>query len=191
MKVLHVLDVGLALDYVCRQIKSHHPEFKCVKLRIPYKSCSTKDQMLFYYDQLKNYENLVTACVTCISIIKDFRIPNAVIPVCECIRKNKFSNVIILSTDMTSRIRIHEQILEQYIRYVKMDDLLHCIENKVSLKKPLERLSNFKYLLRKADCIILGCSHFCIYEVSIREKLTEYGFEGYLINSVDEFIKYI
>lgn len=84
---LHVLDVGLALDYVCRQIKSHHPEFKCVKLRIPYKSCSTKDQMLFYYDQLKNYENLVTACVTCISIIKDFRIPNAVIPVCECIMR--------------------------------------------------------------------------------------------------------
>ena len=69
----------------------------------------------------KKKNNLVTACVTCISLIKDFSIPNAVTPVCRLIRKKKFSNILILSTYMTSRIRMHEKILQQYVRYVKMD----------------------------------------------------------------------
>ncbi len=187
--MIHVLDVGRAAKYVCEKINEHHKNLKCVIIIIPYRSCSNKHEMISNISRFKNHENLVTACVTCISVVQDFNIPNAVVPVCRSLKK--YSNIIILSTAISARIRLHEQILGRYMRYIIMDDLLDCIEKRKQLKTPLNRLLNFKYVIRQADCVVLGCSHFCIHEELIEIKLRQCGFQGSLINGVDEFVKHV
>lgn len=188
--MIHVFDVGRAAKYVCDRMYEHHGgHVECVIVKTPYGSCSNKHEMILNFERIRHYENVITACVTCMSVLQDWSIPNSVIPVCRKIKK--YANIIILSTSVSARIRLHEQILGRYIRYIMMDDLLHCVEKRKQLRQPLNRLSTFKHLFKQADCIVLGCSHFCMCEDSIKEKLKECGFSGNLINGVDELVKNI
>ena len=186
MMIVHVLDVGDAANYVCKKIYEKHSNINCLVIKIPYKSCSSKQEMVSNILKFRSYENLISACVTCISVIQDYTIPNSVYPVCNILKP--YSKVVILSTSLTAKIRLHEHILQRRIRYITMDDLLDCIEKKKSLQKSFERLEKFENVLQDANCIVLGCSYFCMFQNVFQEKFVKCKFKGVVINSVDEFV---
>ena len=54
---------------------------------------------------------------------------------------------------------------------------------KIQLNILLQKLSNYKHLIEKCDCLVLGCSHFNGVEKNITQKLQQYHFSGKIINT--------
>lgn len=84
---------------------------------------------------------------------------------------------------------MHERLHGQYIQYISMDDLLNDIEAGRELTKALQKLSKYKSALRSSDCVVLGCSHFCMHARRLSRELATLGFAGDVVNSVDVFVK--
>lgn len=46
------------------------------------------------------------------------------------------------------------------VSYISLPELLSTVDHHQNLKKLLQKLSLYQSLLKKCDCLLLGCSHF-------------------------------
>lgn len=117
-----------------------------------------------------------------------------IIPTCLYLQQQKCQNVIVLSTTTTCKVRWHQRILEQQnpdisVSYICLPRLPTVLDNyqddhkKIQLNILLQKLSNYKHLIEKCDCLVLGCSHFNGVEKNITQKLQQYHFSGKIINT--------
>lgn len=190
MRRVAIVDVGRATRHTCSRIASTLG-WECVQIALRRTSCKSAAEMRRGFLRVRrSYDprlQFATACVTCASVVPD--IPNSVEAVCR--RLEPYERIVVLSTRITSRVRPHERVHGRYIRYVAMDDVVDGIERdgRFPRARILKHLSRIGDEVTQADCIVLGCSHFCIHTRSITNELRTVGFEGDVIDSVEVFVR--
>lgn len=138
-------------------------------------------------------------------ISRDHRLFNSyvyepIIPTCLYLQQQKCQHVIILSTSTTCKVRWHQRILDQQnpdisVSYICLPELPSAIDHHrhryQNLNTLLQKLSNYRHLLEKCDCLVLGCSHFNGIEKIITQKLQQYHFSGKIINTEQILYQFI
>lgn len=142
---------------------------------------------------------IILSCHSCYSSILDFLIKHnnrlfnsyiyePIIPTCHYLLNHKCNHIIILSTVSTCRVGWHRRIIKQknpkaMVSYISLPELPAAIDHHQNLKKLLQKLSLYQSLVKKCDCLVLGCSHFNGIEKLIGQQLRQYSFSGSIVNT--------
>lgn len=129
---------------------------------------------------------IVSPCITCLSVAS---VPNT-LPLLEahCRKLASFSCIVVLSTKLSSRVRLHERLLDRRVTYVTLDDVIVEIEESRSLNEVnLECLRRHGHRFEMAECVFLASSHWALIGVPLRSAICELGFGGVFVDSVEVF----
>ena len=156
----------------------------------------------------KNIKSIIIACHSASSCILDILMKNnfilnnitiyePIIPMCLYIKKNKYKNILILSTPLTEKIRWHHRLLDSNninIKYITFPLLAKQLENHNNFDESIDRLKKQQDFIKKCDCVVLGCTHYNTIKNEISDELkTKYNFKGVILDSNDillNFYKY-
>ena len=205
MKII-VIDSGLGGKDFMKKLRGFECEF--VK---PFDSIVVPDDKIYVRNSimklLRSYSpnkvhSIIIACHSISSCILDilfennFRINNIpiyepIVPMCLYIRQNRrLKDILILSTPLTQRIRWHSRLLRanhRTIKYITLPLLAKELELGMNYNKSLDRLQKEKEkeIIKKCDCIVLGCTHYNIIKDVISRELRDnkYNFKGVILDS--------
>ena len=159
----------------------------------------------------QNVKFIIIACHSASSCILDILIKNnsiynnikifePIIPTCLYIKKNNYKNILILSTNLTSKIKWHYRLLlinnpNIIIKYLTLPSLVKIIENNYTnyndkINNSLQSISKQKDFIKICECVVLGCTHYNIIENLIKNELKRYGFNGIILNSNKILLQY-
>ena len=204
MKLL-IIDSNSGAKTLIRSIKTvKHLEFKFVKLDNINLTKVTKNMLrdstlkVLSHNLSHNYDVCIIMCVSASSSILDiliknnFRIANVLIiepliPICLYIKKHKFKTLLILSTQLTQKIRWFSRLLNVNNNYIINYASLNLSENQMTnntkIREALANLVNYKTFIANCDAIVLGCSSYSLYKNSIANELkSTYNFNGALLD---------
>ena len=183
-----------------KKYQSNSIKMKFISLFPQIKLCDNKETtrniLLTKINSFKNIKHIIISCHTASSCILDILINNdhlihnikifePIIPMCIHIKEKKYKNVLILSTNLTARIRWHARLLKSNVKYITFNSLVGDIDNKNTnnIHNTLEKLSNHKGVLSICDCVVLGCTHFNIIKNTISKYLKQNHFNGEILDS--------
>ncbi len=175
----------------------------------PYGDKSKEDIIKFAIKNVerlieKNVKIIVIACGTATSqaidvLKKLFNIPiiGIIEPTVEYVKEHKYNKIGVIATEGTIRSGVWEQKLKEKICNIEVINkacpMLAKIaeEGRAQSKEGREVIKQYMLPLKKnnIDKIILGCTHFPVYEKIIKEEM---GYEVELINTgkiVSEFLE--
>ena len=199
-----IFDSGVGGITVLKEIKEKLPEENIIYLgdtkNFPYGNKSKEDIIKFSIDNVQklleqNVKTIVIACGTAtsqaIEILKEkFDIPiiGIIEPTVKYIKNQKFDKVGVIATEGTIKNGAWERKLKDQIPNIhvvnKACPMLATIAEEGKAKSKAGRKVIKEYMIpfkeKRVNKIILGCTHFPIYEQIIREEL-EYDVE--LINT--------
>ena len=199
-----IFDSGVGGITVLKEIKEKLPEENIIYLgdtkNFPYGNKSKEDIIRFSIDNVQkllkqNVKIIVIACGTAtsqaIEILKEkFNIPTIGIiePTVKYIKNQKFDKVGVIATEGTIKNGAWERKLKEQIPNIQVINkacpMLATIAEEGKAKSKEGRSVIKEYMIpfkeKRVNKIILGCTHFPIYEQIIREEL-EYDVE--LINT--------
>lgn len=142
-------------------------------------------------------KKIIIACHTAVStiyndliknnfVVNNCKIYEPILPTCKYIKKHKFKNILIFSTSITKKIGIHKKMLPNLnIKYIKFDNLADDIEKKnyKNINILIKNLNKKKEIIKKYDCIVLGCTHYNVLYLEFLNFLKNINFEGKLVNT--------
>ena len=199
-----IFDSGVGGITVLKEIKEKLPEENIIYLgdtkNFPYGNKSKEDIIRFSIDNVQkllkqNVKIIVIACGTAtsqaIEILKEkFDIPiiGIIEPTVKYIKNQKFDKVGVIATEGTIKNGAWERKLKDQIPNIQVVNkacpMLATIAEEGKAKSKEGRKVIKEYMIpfkeKRVNKIILGCTHFPIYEQIIREEL-EYDVE--LINT--------
>ena len=199
-----IFDSGVGGITVLKEIKEKLPEENIIYLgdtkNFPYGNKSKEDIIKFSIDNVQkllkqNVKIIVIACGTAtsqaIEILKEkFDIPiiGIIEPTVKYIKNQKFDKVGVIATEGTIKNGAWERKLKDEIPNIQVVNkacpMLATIAEEGKAKSKAGRKVIKEYMIpfkeKRVNKIILGCTHFPIYEQIIREEL-EYDVE--LINT--------
>lgn len=199
-----IFDSGVGGITVLKEIKEKLPEENIIYLgdtkNFPYGNKSKEDIIRFSIDNVQkllkqNVKIIVIACGTAtsqaIEILKEkFDIPiiGIIEPTVKYIKNQKFDKVGVIATEGTIKNGAWERKLKDEIPNIQVVNkacpMLATIAEEGKAKSKEGRKVIKEYMIpfkeKRVNKIILGCTHFPIYEQIIREEL-EYDVE--LINT--------
>ena len=199
-----IFDSGVGGITVLKEIKEKLPEENIIYLgdtkNFPYGNKSKEDIIRFSIDNVQkllkqNVKIIVIACGTAtsqaIEILKEkFDIPiiGIIKPTVKYIKNQKFDKVGVIATEGTIKNGAWERKLKDEIPNIQVVNkacpMLATIAEEGKAKSKAGRKVIKEYMIpfkeKRVNKIILGCTHFPIYEQIIREEL-EYDVE--LINT--------
>lgn len=199
-----IFDSGVGGITVLKEIKEKLPEENIIYLgdtkNFPYGNKSKEDIIRFSIDNVQkllkqNVKIIVIACGTAtsqaIEILKEkFDIPiiGIIEPTVKYIKNQKFDKVGVIATEGTIKNGAWERKLKEQIPNIQVINkacpMLATIAEEGKAKSKEGRKVIKEYMIpfkeKRVNKIILGCTHFPIYEQIIREEL-EYDVE--LINT--------
>lgn len=199
-----IFDSGVGGITVLKEIKEKLPEENIIYLgdtkNFPYGNKSKEDIIRFSIDNVQkllkqNVKIIVIACGTAtsqaIEILKEkFDIPiiGIIEPTVKYIKNQKFDKVGVIATEGTIKNGAWERKLKDQIPNIQVVNkacpMLATIAEEGKAKSRKGRSVIKEYMIpfkeKRVNKIILGCTHFPIYEQIIREEL-EYDVE--LINT--------
>ncbi len=199
-----IFDSGVGGITVLKEIKEKLPEENIIYLgdtkNFPYGNKSKEDIIRFSIDNVQkllkqNVKIIVIACGTAtsqaIEILKEkFDIPiiGIIEPTVKYIKNQKFDKVGVIATEGTIKNGAWERKLKDEIPNIQVVNkacpMLATIAEEGKAKSKAGRKVIKEYMIpfkeKRVNKIILGCTHFPIYEQIIREEL-EYDVE--LINT--------
>ena len=199
-----IFDSGVGGITVLKEIKETLPKENIIYLgdtkNFPYGNKSKEDIIKFSIDNVQklleqNVKTIVIACGTAtsqaIEILKEkFDIPiiGIIKPTVKYIKNQKFDKVGVIATEGTIKNGAWERKLKDQIPNIhvvnKACPMLATIAEEGKAKSKAGRKVIKEYMIpfkeKRVNKIILGCTHFPIYEQIIREEL-EYDVE--LINT--------
>ena len=203
-KAIGIFDSGVGGLTVFEEIRKELPKENIIYLgdtkNFPYGN-KTKEEIIEF--AIKNTEMLInmgakiiviacgTATSQAIDVVKEkFDIPviGIIEPTVEYIKEQKYKNVGVIATEGTIRSGAWEQKLKENIPGIdvinKACPMLATIAEEGKAKSEEGRRVIKEYMKpfkdKKIDKIILGCTHYPIYEEIIREEL---GYSVELINT--------
>jgi glutamate racemase len=163
-------------------------------------------------DTLDKYDksgNVIIACHTASSTVMKYLLPNnftwntkhrifePISPMCDLIIRSGYKNVVVVSTELTSRMKWHKKLLRGFanVTYIHLDTLARNIDaNDVQgIDDDIHRL-HYAYNLKKivkSDCVVLGCTHYNIEYDKFKSVLGECGFNGKLLDSNKVLFAYV
>ena len=211
-KAIGVFDSGVGGLTVLAEIRKTLPNENIVYLgdtkNFPY-GCKSKEEIIEYAIQCadlliqKQVKVIVIACGTATSqaldILKEkFDIPiiGIIEPTVQYVEKQKYNEVGVIATEGTIRSGAWEQKLKEKMPEIKVTNkacpMLATIAEEGKAQSPEGRKVIKEYMAqfkeKQIDKIILGCTHYPIYEKIIREEL---GYEVELINTGETVSKYL
>lgn len=199
-----IFDSGVGGITVLKEIKERLPKEDIIYLgdtkNFPYGNKSKEDIIRFSIDNVQkllkqNVKIIVIACGTAtsqaIEILKEkFDIPiiGIIEPTVKYIKNQKFDKVGVIATEGTIKNGAWERKLKDEIPNIQVVNkacpMLATIAEEGKAKSKAGRKVIKEYMIpfkeKRVNKIILGCTHFPIYEQIIREEL-EYDVE--LINT--------
>ena len=199
-----IFDSGVGGITVLKEIKETLPKENIIYLgdtkNFPYGNKSKEDIIKFSIDNVQklleqNVKTIVIACGTAtsqaIEVLKEkFDIPiiGIIEPTVKYIKNQKFDKVGVIATEGTIKNGAWERKLKDQIPNIhvvnKACPMLATIAEEGKAKSKEGRKVIKEYMIpfkeKRVNKIILGCTHFPIYEQIIREEL-EYDVE--LINT--------
>ena len=199
-----IFDSGVGGITVLKEIKEKLPEENIIYLgdtkNFPYGNKSKEDIIKFSIDNVQklleqNVKTIVIACGTAtsqaIEVLKEkFDIPiiGIIEPTVKYIKNQKFDKVGVIATEGTIKNGAWERKLKDEIPNIQVVNkacpMLATIAEEGKAKSKAGRKVIKEYMIpfkeKRVNKIILGCTHFPIYEQIIREEL-EYDVE--LINT--------
>lgn len=199
-----IFDSGVGGITVLKEIKEKLPEENIIYLgdtkNFPYGNKSKEDIIRFSIDNVQkllkqNVKIIVIACGTAtsqaIEVLKEkFDIPiiGIIKPTVKYIKNQKFDKVGVIATEGTIKNGAWERKLKEQIPNIQVINkacpMLATIAEEGKAKSKEGRKVIKEYMIpfkeKRVNKIILGCTHFPIYEQIIREEL-EYDVE--LINT--------
>lgn len=199
-----IFDSGVGGITVLKEIKEKLPEENIIYLgdtkNFPYGNKSKEDIIKFSIDNVQkllkqNVKTIVIACGTAtsqaIEVLKEkFDIPiiGIIKPTVKYIKNQKFDKVGVIATEGTIKNGAWERKLKEQIPNIQVINkacpMLATIAEEGKAKSKEGRKVIKEYMIpfkeKRVNKIILGCTHFPIYEQIIREEL-EYDVE--LINT--------
>ena len=199
-----IFDSGVGGITVLKEIKERLPKEDIIYLgdtkNFPYGNKSKEDIIRFSIDNVQkllkqNVKIIVIACGTAtsqaIEILKEkFDIPiiGIIEPTVKYIKNQKFDKVGVIATEGTIKNGAWERKLKEQIPNIQVINkacpMLATIAEEGKAKSKEGRSVIKEYMIpfkeKRVNKIILGCTHFPIYEQIIREEL-EYDVE--LINT--------
>ena len=199
-----IFDSGVGGITVLKEIKEKLPEENIIYLgdtkNFPYGNKSKEDIIKFSIDNVQklleqNVKTIVIACGTAtsqaIEVLKEkFDIPiiGIIEPTVKYIKNQKFDKVGVIATEGTIKNGAWERKLKEQIPNIQVINkacpMLATIAEEGKAKSKEGRKVIKEYMIpfkeKRVNKIILGCTHFPIYEQIIREEL-EYDVE--LINT--------
>tara|TARA_Y100000389_G_scaffold178546_1_gene191814 strand:+ start:356 stop:1087 length:732 start_codon:yes stop_codon:yes gene_type:complete len=214
-KKIVVLDSGGGGKSLVRTIKSTNknvnPIFHAIYGGKPVGNLTKKDIMNKMTNILdKNYNNkhiiVIIACHSASSSVMDKLIENnffwgkykvfePIMPMCIKIKEKNYKNIIILSTKITQKTKWHARILNDYginnVHYITLPLLAGVIDRGENINTALEPLHHHNDIIKKADCVVLGCTHYNMVKEQIYSRLKKHFFKGYILNSNKTMLKYI
>ena len=199
------------LIYSIKTVK--HLEFKFVKLTNINLTKITKNMLrdstlkIITHNLQQNYDVCIIMCISASSSILDiliknnFRIANVVIiepliPICLYIKKHKFKTLLILSTQLTQKIRWISRLLNvnnnYTINYASLNLLENQMTNITKIQEAIVNLVNYKTFIANCDAIVLGCSSYSLSKNIIAKELkSTYNFNGALLDSSTITFEYL
>lgn len=199
-----IFDSGVGGITVLKEIKETLPKENIIYLgdtkNFPYGNKSKEDIIKFSIDNVQklleqNVKTIVIACGTAtsqaIEVLKEkFDIPiiGIIKPTVKYIKNQKFDKVGVIATEGTIKNGAWERKLKEQIPNIQVINkacpMLATIAEEGKAKSKEGRKVIKEYMIpfkeKRVNKIILGCTHFPIYEQIIREEL-EYDVE--LINT--------
>ena len=199
-----IFDSGVGGITVLKEIKEKLPEENIIYLgdtkNFPYGNKSKEDIIRFSIDNVQkllkqNVKIIVIACGTAtsqaIEILKEkfnIQIIEIIEPTVKYIKNQKFDKVGVIATEGTIKNGAWERKLKEQIPNIQVINkacpMLATIAEEGKAKSKEGRKVIKEYMIpfkeKRVNKIILGCTHFPIYEQIIREEL-EYDVE--LINT--------
>ena len=199
-----VFDSGVGGLTVLEEMKKAMPNEKFIYLadtkNFPYGEKSKEEIINFTRNNIKellekNVKMVVIACGTATSqaldiVKKEFKIPiiGIIEPTVEYISEKKLNKVGVIATTGTIRSGVWEEKLKEknhdIIVINKACPLLASIaeEGKAKSKESLDAIHEYMQIFKdnNVDTIILGCTHYPIYEEIIKK---EFNYDVTLINT--------
>jgi glutamate racemase len=205
MKLL-IIDSNNGAKTLIRSIKTvKHLDFKFVKLENINLTNITKNLLrdstlkVLSHNLPQNYDVCIIMCISASSSILDilikhnFKIANVLIiepliPICLYIKKHKFKTLLILSTQLTQKIRWFSRLLNinnsYTINYASLNLSENQMTNITKIQEAIANLVNYKTFIANCDAIVLGCSSYSLSKNSIAKELKSiYNFNGALLDS--------
>ena len=211
-KAIGVFDSGVGGLTVLAEIRKNLPNENIIYLgdtkNFPYGS-RTKEEIIDFAIQnveiliKKQVKVIVIACGTATSQALDtlkekFDIPiiGIIEPTVQYIEKQNYQEIGVIATEGTIRSGAWEQKLKEKILDIKVTNkacpMLATIAEEGKAQSPEGRKVIKEYMEpfkeKHVNKIILGCTHYPIYEQIIREEL---GYEVELINTGETVAKYL
>ena len=202
---LLIIDSNNGSKTLINQIKTlKYVEYKLVKLALANLSNINKQTLrdltlnILKNNLPKNYDLCIIMCISASSAILDILIKNnfiiantliiePLIPLCLYIKKHKFKTLLILSTQITQKIRWISRILNAYndnIVYASLNLPENQMTNITKINEAIEKLENLKTFITKCDGIIIGCSSYSLIKNIIAQQFkSKYNFDGYILDS--------
>jgi glutamate racemase len=211
-KAIGIFDSGVGGLTVLAEIRKNLPNENIIYLgdtkNFPYGNRSKEEIIEFAIQNVetlikKQVKIIVIACGTATSqaldVVKDkFDIPiiGIIEPTVQYIENQKYDELGVIATEGTIRSRAWEQKLKEKVPDIKVTNkacpMLATIAEEGKAQSPEGRKVIKEYMEpfkeKHIDKIILGCTHYPIYEKIIREEL---GYEVELINTGVTVSKYL
>jgi len=211
-KAIGIFDSGVGGLTVLAEIRKNLPNENIVYLgdtkNFPYGSRSKEEIIDFAIQNVeilikKQVKVIIIACGTATSQAIDklkekFEIPiiGIIDPTVQYVDEQKYKEIGVIATEGTIRSGAWEQKLKEKIPHIKVTNkacpMLATIAEEGKAQSPEGRKVIKEYMVpfkeNHIDKIILGCTHYPIYEPIIREEL---GYEVELINTGVTVSKYL
>ena len=211
-KAIGVFDSGVGGLTVLAEIRKNLPNENIVYLgdtkNFPYGSRSKEEIIEFAIQNVellikKQVKVIIIACGTATSQALDtlkekFDIPiiGIIEPTVQYVEKQNYEEIGVIATEGTIRSGAWEQKLKEKMPEIKVTNkacpMLATIAEEGKAQSPEGRKVIKEYMApfkeKHIDKIILGCTHYPIYEPIIREEL---GYEVELINTGVTVSKYL
>ena len=144
------------------------------------------------------YDVCIIMCISASSSTLDILIKNnfiianvviiePLIPTCLYIKEHKFKTLLILSTQITQKIRWISRLLNSSafnINYASLNLSENKMTNNTKISEAINKLIKYKSFIANCDCIVLGCSSYSIIKNIIAKELkSKYNFNGLLLDS--------
>lgn len=211
-KAIGIFDSGVGGLTVLSEIRKTLPNENIIYLgdtkNFPYGSRSKEEIIEFAIQNVeilikKEVKVIIIACGTATSqaleILKQrFSLPiiGIIEPTVQYIKEKKYKDVGVIATEGTIRSGAWERNLKEEIPEINVTNkacpMLATIAEEGKAQSPEGRKVIKEYMkpfkAKRINKIILGCTHYPIYEQIIREEL---GYEVELINTGDTVSKYL
>ena len=211
-KAIGIFDSGVGGLTVLSEIRKTLPNESIVYLgdtkNFPYGNRSKEEIIQFAIQNVeilikKQVKIIIIACGTATSqaleIVKEmFDIPiiGIIEPTVQYIKEQNYNDVGVIATEGTIRSRAWEQKLKEKMPQINVTNkacpMLATIAEEGKAQSPEGRKVIKEYMIpfkeKQINKIILGCTHYPIYEQIIRDEL---GYEVELINTGNTVSKYL